>query len=99
MNKKAKLSQKNKLLNIKKIRNSIDKIDTQILKYLSLRRKEVMKITKYKKRSEIVDQKRIASMLKKLVRKGRALNIEPYVIENLWKAMIRSFIKLEREKI
>ena len=39
MNKKAKLSQKNKLLNIKKIRNSIDKIDTQILKYLSLRRK------------------------------------------------------------
>ena len=57
MIKKAKLSQKNKLLNIKKIRNSIDKIDTQILKYLSLRRKEVMKITKYKKRSEIVDQR------------------------------------------
>ena len=99
MNKKVKLTQKNKKKNIDRIRKNIDNIDSQILKLLSFRRKEVLQITKYKKRSEIVDKKRIAVMLKRLILKGKSLKIESYVISNIWKAMIKSFIKLEKEKI
>ncbi len=99
MNKKVKLSLSKKIKNINKIRKNIDKIDLQILKYLGLRRKEVIKITKLKKRSEIVDKKRISQMLKILTQKGKKLKIEPFIIKNIWNAMIRSFITLEKNKI
>ena len=99
MNKKVKLSQKNKKKSIDKIRKNIDEIDAQILKLISFRRKEVLQITKYKKSSEIVDKKRITTMLKRLVLEGNNLKIESYFIENIWKAIIKSFIKLEKEKI
>jgi Chorismate mutase type II. len=59
----------------------------------------VIKITKFKKRSEIVDKKRINLMLKNLVQKGKKLKVESFIVVNLWKAMINSFIKLERRKI
>jgi len=99
MNKKVKLSLSKKIKNINKIRKNIDKIDLQILKYLGLRRKEVIKITKLKKRSEIVDKKRISQMLKILTQKGKKMKIEPFIIKNIWNAMIRSFITLEKNKI
>lgn len=99
MNKKVKLSLSKKIKNINKIRKNIDKIDLQILKYLGLRRKEVIKITKLKKRSEIVDKKRISQMLKILTQKGKKLKIESFIIKNIWNAMIRSFITLEKNKI
>ena len=99
MNKKVKLSLSKKIKNINKIRKNIDKIDLQILKYLGLRRKEIIKITKLKKRSEIVDKKRISQMLKILTQKGKKLKIEPFIIKNIWNAMIRSFITLEKNKI
>ena len=99
MNKKDKLSLIAKSKNIRKVRNNIDAIDLKILKLLSLRRKQVIKITKFKKRSEIVDKKRINLMLKNLVQKGKKLKIESFIVVNLWKAMINSFIKLERRKI
>ena len=62
--------------NITKVRKNIDAIDLKILKLLSLRRKQVIKITKFKKRSEIVDKKRINLMLKNLVQKGKKLKVE-----------------------
>lgn len=99
MNKKDKLSLIAKSKNIKKVRKNIDTIDLKILKLLSLRRKQVIKITKFKKRSEIVDKKRINLMLKNLVQKGKKLKVESFIVVNLWKAMINSFIKLERRKI
>ena len=99
MNKKDKLSLMAKSKNITKVRKNIDVIDIKILKLLSLRRKQVIKITKFKKRSEIVDKKRINLMLKNLVQKGKKLKVESFIVVNLWKAMINSFIKLERRKI
>ena len=99
MNKKDKLSLIAKSKNIKKVRKNIDAIDLRILKLLSLIRKQVIKITKFKKRSEIVDKKRINLMLKNLVQKGKKLKVESFIVVNLWKAMINSFIKLERRKI
>ena len=58
--KKTKLSPTDKL---KIIRKNIDKIDFKMLKLLANRRKEVLKVIKYKPKSKIVDQKRIKKML------------------------------------
>jgi hypothetical protein len=38
-------------------------------------------------------------MLKNLVYKGKILKIEPYIVLNIWRAMISSFIKFEKSKI
>ncbi|MEK9717437.1 MAG: chorismate mutase [Pelagibacteraceae bacterium] len=95
------MKKNNKLINLKKlekVRFNIDKIDIQLLKLLSKRKKEVLKVVKYKPKSKIVDKKRIASMLKKRVRIGKKLNIEKFIITNIWLSMINSFIKLERKK-
>ena len=95
------MKKNNKLTNLKKLekaRFNIDKIDIQLLKLLSKRKKEVLKVVKYKPKSKIVDKKRIASMLKKRVSIGKKLNIEKFIITNIWLSMINSFIKLERKK-
>ena len=71
--KKTKLSPADKL---KIIRKNIDKIDFKMLKLLANRRKEVLKIIKYKPKSKIVDQKRIKKMLNLRCKKAKALKIE-----------------------
>ena len=83
---------------LEKVRKNIDKFDYQILKILSKRRKEVLKVIKYKPKSKIVDQKRIAKMIKVRVAKGKKLKLESFIIKNIWLTMINSFIKLERKK-
>tara|TARA_B100002051_G_C16428342_1_gene482899 strand:+ start:354 stop:644 length:291 start_codon:yes stop_codon:yes gene_type:complete len=93
--KKTKLSPTDKL---KIIRKNIDKIDFKMLKLLANRRKEVLKIIKYKPKSKIVDQKRIKKMLNLRSKKAKALKIEKFIITGIWKAMINSFIKLQRIK-
>ena len=84
--------------NLEKIRKNIDKFDFQILKLLSERRKEVLKVIKYKPKSKIVDQKRISKMIKVRVTKGKKLKLESFIIKNIWLTMINSFIMLERKK-
>ena len=91
----SKLSPRN---NLKKIRNNIDKLDFQILKILSKRRREVLKVIKIKPKNKIVDQKRISEMISVLVARGKKLKIEEFIINNIWSSMIKSFIKLERKK-
>ena len=93
--KKTKLSPAD---NLKIIRKNIDKIDFKMLKLLENRRKEVLKIIKYKPKSKIVDQKRINKMLNLRCKKAKALKIEKFIITGIWKAMINSFIKLQRIK-
>tara|TARA_Y100001958_G_C21128253_1_gene470308 strand:+ start:788 stop:1078 length:291 start_codon:yes stop_codon:yes gene_type:complete len=93
--KKTKLSPAK---NVKIIRKNIDRIDFKILKLLANRRRQVLKIIKYKPKSKIVDKKRIKTMLNLRCKKAKALKIENYIIINIWRAMIKSFIKLERIK-
>lgn len=81
-----------------KLRSNIDKIDFQILKLLGKRRNEVLKVIKCKPKSKIVDQKRIASMLKERVARGKKLKIESFIITKMWLTMIGSFIELEKKK-
>ncbi len=91
----SKLSPEKKL---NKVRKSIDKLDFQILNILSKRRKEVLKVIKYKPKNKIVDPKRISQMIKVRVSRGKKLGIEKFIITKIWLTMIHSFIKLERKK-
>ena len=95
---KKKISKLSPGNNLEKIRNNIDKLDFQILKILSKRRREVLKVIKIKPKNKIVDQKRISEMISVLVVKGKKLKIEGFIINNIWSSMIKSFIKLERKK-
>ena len=95
---KKKISKLSPKKNLEKIRKNIDKFDLQILKILSRRRKEVLKVIKYKPKSKIVDQKRIEKMIKVRIAKGKKLKLESFIVKNIWLTMINSFIKLERKK-
>ena len=95
---KKKISKLSPEKNLEKVRKNIDKFDSQILKLLSKRRKEVLKVIKYKPKSKIVDQKRIAKMIRVRIAKGKKLKLESFIVKNIWLTMINSFIKLERKK-
>ena len=95
---KKKISKLSPKKNLEKVRKNIDKFDLQILKILSRRRKEVLKVIKYKPKSKIVDQKRIEKMIKVRIAKGKKLKIESFIVKNIWLTMINSFIRLERKK-
>ena len=49
-----------------KIRSTIDTIDKQIIRLLGLRKKQVLKIAKYKNKRTIVDRKRINQIMKRI---------------------------------
>ena len=95
---KKKISKLSPEKNLEKVRKNIDNFDFQILKILSKRRKEVLKVIKYKPKSRIVDNKRIAKMIKVRIAKGKKLKLESFIIKNIWLTMINSFIMLERKK-
>ena len=85
---KKKISKLSPKKNLEKIRKNIDKFDLQILKILSRRRKEVLKVIKYKPKSKIVDQKRIEKMIKVRIAIGKKLKLESFIVKNIWFTII-----------
>jgi len=87
-------------LNKKKLnllRSKLDKLDNNLLKLIKERSKlvnEVLKVKIYKK--EIIDQKRINSILKNIKKKSIKLNIDSKITKRIWKNMIWSFIDYEK---
>jgi chorismate mutase len=94
------MKKKNKLNNKKiiSLRKQIDKIDHSLIKLLSHRKKIVLNVIKYKPKNRIVDKERIKNMLIKLISLGKKYNLEKKIISNIWQAIIKSFIWLERKK-
>lgn len=81
---------------IKIIRNKLDQIDNKLLLIIKKRTQLVNEIIKQKKtKKEIVDKKRINTILKRIKAKSIKLKIDPMISINIWKTMIRSFIKYE----
>ena len=79
------------------IRIKLDKLDNKLLaliKYRTSLVKEVLKLKEFKK--EIVDQKRINLILKKIKEKSKKLKIDPKITNRIWKNMIWSYIDYER---
>ena len=79
------------------LRNKLDKLDNDLLKLIKKRSKlvnEVLKVKIHKK--EIIDQKRIKFILKKIKKKSIQFNIDPKITNRIWKNMIWSFIDYEK---
>ena len=79
------------------IRIKLDKLDNELLKLIKKRSNlvnEVLKVKIHKK--EIIDQKRINFILKKIKKKSIQLNIDPKITNRIWKNMIWSFIDYEK---
>ena len=79
------------------IRIKLDRLDTELLKLIKKRSNlvnDVLKVKIHKK--EIIDQKRINFILKKIKKKSIQLKIDPKITNRIWKNMIWSFIDYEK---
>ena len=79
------------------IRSKLDKLDDKLLSLIKYRTnlvKEVLKLKEFKK--EIVDKKRINSILKKIHSKSKKLKIDPKITNRIWRNMILSYIDYEK---
>jgi len=83
--------------NLDQLRIKLDKLDNELLKLIKKRShlvNEVLKVKIHKK--EIIDQKRINFILKKIKKKSIQLNIDPKITRRIWQNMIWSFIDYEK---
>ena len=79
------------------LRVKLDMLDNDLLKLIKKRSNlvnEVLKVKIHKK--EIIDQKRINFILKKIKKKSIQTNIDPKITKRIWKNMIWSFIDYEK---
>ena len=90
------MSPKNKIkLNL--LRRKLDKLDYQLLKTIKKRSEIIKKVISLKSyKNEIVDKKRITSILKKIRKESLKKNIDPKITQRIWKNMIWSFIDFEK---
>ena len=79
------------------LRVKLDRLDNDLIKLIKRRSNlvnEVLKVKIYK--NEIIDQKRINFILKKIKKKSIQSNIDPKITNRIWKNMIWSFIDYEK---
>jgi|TARA_Y100000768_G_scaffold320413_1_gene256187 chorismate mutase len=94
MNKKLTNNQK-----LNKARIEIDKIDAKLLPLIVKRSKMVnMALESKTKKSQIIDQKRIKSILTKVGRAAKLKSANPILIKSIWKSMIWNFIDYEKKE-
>ena len=82
---------------LSKIRVKLDKIDNNLIKLIKIRTnlvKEVLKLKEHKK--DIIDKKRILTILKKIKKKSLENKIDPKITNRIWKNMIWSYIDFEK---
>ena len=79
------------------LRLKLDKLDGELLKLIKKRSNIVNEVLKIKiHKNEIIDQKRINFILKKIKKKSIKSNIDPKITNRIWKNMIWSFIDYEK---
>ena len=90
------MSPKNKIkLNI--LRKKLDKLDYQLLKTKKKRSEIIKKVISLKShKNEIVDKKRISTILKKIRKESLKRNIDPKITNRIWKNMIWYYIDFEK---
>ena len=90
------MSPKNKKkLNL--LRKRLDKLDYRLLKTIKKRTEIIKKVISLKSfKNEIVDKKRIATILKKIKKESLKRNIDPRITKRIWKNMILSYIDFEK---
>ena len=79
------------------LRIKLDRLDTELLKLIKKRSNlvnDVLKVKIHKK--EIIDQKRINFILRKIKKKSIQLKVDPKISNRIWRNMIWSFIDYEK---
>ena len=80
-----------------KIRFELDKLDNSLIKLIKKRTNLVKKVLALKeKKNQIVDKKRIQTILKNIRKKSLKNNIDPRITNRIWKNMIWAYIDFER---
>ena len=82
---------------LSKIRFELDKLDNDLLKIIKKRTNLVKKVLALKeKKNQIIDQKRIKTILRNIKMKSLKNNIDPKITKRIWKNMIWSYIEFEK---
>ena len=82
---------------LSKIRFELDKLDNSLIKIIKKRTNLVKKDLALKdKKNQIVDKKRIQTILKNIKKKSLKNNIDPKITNRIWKNMIWTYIDFER---
>ena len=90
------MSPKNKIkLNL--LRKKLDKLDSDLFKIIQERTEIVKKVLSLKSsKKEIIDKKRISSILNKIKKESLKKNIDPKITHRIWKNMIWTYINFEK---
>ena len=78
-------------------RNKIDQLDKKIFSLIKKRTilvNDVLKLKEFK--NEIVDKKRISTILKKIRKESLKRNIDPKITTRIWKTMIWSYVDYQK---
>ena len=79
------------------IRLKLDKLDNSLIKLIKQRTNLVNQVLKLKdKKKEIIDNKRIRTILKNIRKKSLTNKIDPKITNRIWKNMIWSYIDYEK---
>tara|TARA_B100001057_G_C22303861_1_gene739367 strand:+ start:40 stop:327 length:288 start_codon:yes stop_codon:yes gene_type:complete len=82
---------------LSKIRFELDKLDNSLIKIIKKRTNLVKKVLELKEyKSQIIDQKRIKSILTNIRKKSIKNNIDPKITNRIWRNMIWSYIDFEK---
>ncbi len=81
---------------LQKIRKMLDKLDDEFLLLIKRRTNLVNQVLLTKQyKNQIIDKKRIKKILSNIKSKSKKRNIDNKITNEIWKAMIRSYIKYE----
>ena len=81
-----------------KIRSELDKLDNILIQIIKKRTNLVKKVLELKDRkNQIVDKKRIKTILKNIRKKSIKNKIDPKITNKIWKNMIAAYIDFERK--
>ena len=84
---------------LKKIRKKLDNLDNHFLLLIKKRTSLVNQVLLTKKfKNQIVDKKRIKKILSNVKIKSQRRKIDTKITNEIWKAMIRAYIKYEFRK-
>ena len=83
---------------LSKIRLQLDKLDNSLIMIIKKRTNLVKKVLALKeKKNQIVDKKRISTILKNIRKKSIKNKIDPKITNKIWKNMIAAYIEFERK--
>ena len=87
------------LKKLNKLRKKLDILDNSFIKLIKKRTSLVKQVLLLKKnKNEIIDKKRIKTILNQIRKKSIKNKIDPKITQRIWKNMIWSYIDFEKRK-